>query len=125
MLETPVLGESAVSSNIYKLDMILNKVIKAITNSFRPYFYQNSRLPRTYRVLHPSEICSYIQEHYPQRHRGADLYPGPGGAAAPSSAPLLAYGTTRQHFAAATTGERKLIIFYNTLCAWDLRQSMS
>ncbi len=79
--------------------------------SFRPYFYQNSRLPRTYRVLHPSEICSYILEQYPQRHRGADLFPG--GAAAPSSAPLLAYGTTRQHFAAATTGERKLTIFYN------------
>jgi len=55
-------------------------------------------------VPHPSEICEYIEEHFPNRQRGAagDQYPGP--------APLLAYGSSRQHFAAATTGERKLNI---------------
>jgi hypothetical protein len=50
--------------------------ILCLKDVYRPYFHQNSRPPWSYRVPHPSEICEYIQEQYPEKHRGGDLFSG-------------------------------------------------
>lgn len=98
-------GRSVCIKDIYRLASNLFVHGKSTNWSFliyRPYFFDNSRVSWHQQVPHPSNICDYIRDRYPDRHRGDSHFGRPTSGA---SGPLLAYGSTRQHFAAATTGD--------------------